>query len=74
MTTNQEDSTLGLLAEEMGEKAQRVTRNSAGMKRKDGAMNQIQTMAQAYKCGGKSLVLLQVIAEVFIIKPLSSGI
>jgi hypothetical protein len=59
-TTNQEDSTLGLVAEEMGEKAERVTRDSAGTNRKDGAMNQIQTMAQAYKSGGKSLVLLQV--------------
>jgi hypothetical protein len=57
--TNQENSTLGLEVEEVGEKAEKEIRDSAGKKRKVGARDKIQTMAQAYKFGGKSLVLLQ---------------
>jgi hypothetical protein len=59
-TTNQENWTRRLVAEVKGEKAKRVTRYSAGTKKEDGTTNQIQTIAQEYKFGGKSLVLLQV--------------
>ena len=58
--TKQGNSTLGLEAKEVGEKAENDCRDSAGKKRKDATKDQIQTMAQAYKFGGKSLVLLQV--------------
>jgi hypothetical protein len=40
----------------VGEKAVNETRDSAGKKRKDGTKDEIQTMAQAYKFGSKSLV------------------
>jgi hypothetical protein len=58
--TNQENSTLGLEAEEVGEKAEKEIRDSAGKKRKLGTKDEIQTMAQTYKFEGKSLVLLKV--------------
>ena len=47
-------------AEEAGEKAEIESRDSAEKKKGGGTKDQIQTMAQAYKFGGKSLVLLQV--------------
>jgi hypothetical protein len=45
------------------------TKFSAGKERKDGAKDEIQTMALVYKFGGKSLVLLQVNCKIFTIKP-----
>jgi len=46
-------------AEEAREKAEIDSRDSAEKKKGGGTKDQIQTMAQAYKFGGKSLVLLQ---------------
>jgi hypothetical protein len=46
--------------DEAGEKAEMEIMDSAGKKRKVGTKNKIQTMAQAYKFGGESLVFLQV--------------
>jgi hypothetical protein len=58
--SNQENPTLGLEAEEAGEKAEKEIRDSAGKKRKVGTKDEIQTGAEAYEFGGMSLVLLQV--------------
>jgi hypothetical protein len=51
---------LGLEAEDAGETAEEEISDSAGKKRKVETKDEIQTMAQAYKFGGKSLVFLQV--------------
>ena len=58
--TKKGNSTLGMEAEEAGEKAEIESRDSAEKKKGGGTKDQIQTMAQAYKFGGKSLALLQV--------------
>jgi hypothetical protein len=55
-TTNQKNSTLCLVAEEVGEKSERETRNSERKKRENGTKNRIKTVARACKYGGKSLV------------------
>jgi hypothetical protein len=51
---------VGLEEEEADEKAEKERRDNVAKKRKDGARDEIQTMAQAYKIGGESLVLLSV--------------
>jgi len=58
--TKKGNSTLGLEAQEAGEKPDIESRERAEEKKGGGTKDQTQTMEQAYKFGGKSLVLLQV--------------
>jgi hypothetical protein len=58
-----ESSTLGLGEVEAKENAEKEMTDNAGMKRKGGTMDEIQTMISAHKIEGKSLVLLQVICR-----------
>jgi hypothetical protein len=58
--TNQDNSTMGLEAEEAYKKAEKETRVSAEMSRNDWRRDVIQTIAQVHKSGDESLVLLQV--------------
>jgi hypothetical protein len=55
---------------EAGDNAIKETTFSAGKKTTDGENSDIQTMAQAYKFGAKSLVLLQVNCRSICNKPL----
>ena len=49
--TKKGNSTLGMEAEEAGEKAEIESRDGAEKKKGGGTKDQIQTMAQAYKFG-----------------------
>jgi hypothetical protein len=57
---NQENLALGLEAVEADGNAEKGVMDNAGMKRKGGTRDEIETMVLAHKNEGKSLVLLQV--------------
>jgi hypothetical protein len=58
--TNQDNSMMGLKAEEADKTAEKEMRDSAGKNIKDGIRDVIQTLTQMHKIGNESLVLLQV--------------